>query len=345
MLVAILFQAGHANHPAEAIYWTLWPVAAAVLIADVLVITLAAVSLHASYKQYFERAASTSRNTSPLVSQSVTGEIGLIDLALKAVQDEYAREYAAGGIDEPVLRAFLKRQRERLPMASAVRMTDAEGTIGLGADDTLPSGVSVADRDYFLTFQKTGYTGTFVARPVFARVTLKWVVNTSRRLSRPDGSFDGVVYVQVPVDWFVREFAKLDIGPEGLIVLRGDVSRNFTIHARFPDGGFIGQTKVSPQLAALAAASPQGGTYKAHGGSDNIPRIYSYQPIACRPAYRGGRSRHQRHLRRMVARSRRARCIGCAFLPADRAGRVGAAARLERPAGSISRDTSPQRRA
>ena len=64
-------------------------------------------------------------------------------------------------------------------------------------------------------------------------------------------------------------------------MLRGDVSRNFTIHARFPDGGFIGQTKVSPQLAALAAASPQGGTYKAHGGSDNIPRIFVRAD--CRP--------------------------------------------------------------
>ena len=212
-----------------------WTVAAAVLIADVFVIVLTGVSLRASYLQYYERAALASRNTSRLMSQSIASQISRIDMALKAVQDEYAREYASGGIGQGVLRAFLKRQLERLPMASAVRMTDASGIIVLGADDTLPTGVSVADRDYFLAFQKSDYTGTFIARPVFARVTLRWVMNTARRLSRPDGSFDGVIYVQVPLDWFNREFAKLDVGPEGVIALRGDASRDFVIVARYPE--------------------------------------------------------------------------------------------------------------
>ncbi len=257
--------------------------AAAVLIADVFVIVLTGVSLRASYLQYYERAALASRNTSRLMSQGIASQISRIDMALKAVQDEYAREYASGGIGQGVLRAFLKRQLERLPMASAVRMTDASGIIVLGADDTLPTGVSVADRDYFLAFQKSDYTGTFIARPVFARVTLRWVMNTARRLSRPDGSFDGVIYVQVPLDWFNREFAKLDVGPEGVIALRGDASRDFVIVARYPEAGLIGETKISPQLAAASAANPAGSSYRAYSGVDNIQRIFSYEFVGDYP--------------------------------------------------------------
>jgi signal transduction histidine kinase/DNA-binding NarL/FixJ family response regulator len=260
-----------------------WPVATAVLAADIFVVALAGLSLRASYQQYWDRAALTSQNTARLVSQSVVSEIGLIDMALKAVQDEYAREYASGGIDQQTLRAFLKRQIERLPMASAVRMTDANGIIVLGADDTLPPGVSVGDRDYFLTFQKTDYAGTFIARPVFARVTLRWVMNTARRLSRPDGSFDGVVYVQVPLDWFNREFAKLDVGPEGVIGLRGDASRNFVMVARYPEAGFTGDTNASPQLAGGYAANPGAGKYTAIAGTDKIERIFSYQQVGDYP--------------------------------------------------------------
>jgi signal transduction histidine kinase/CheY-like chemotaxis protein len=260
-----------------------WPVAAAVLAADILVIALAGLSLHASYQQYWDRAALTSQNTARLVSQSVISEIGSIEMALKAVQDEYAREFAAGGISQDTLRAFLKRQIERLPMASAIRLTDANGIIVLGNDDTLPAGVSVADRDYVLAFQKSDFAGTFIARPVFARVTLRWVMNTARRLSRPDGSFDGVVYVQVPLDWFNEEFSKLDVGPQGVVAVRGDASRDFIMVARHPPGGYIGETNASPQLVAATGASPAEGSYTAIAGTDKIKRIFSFQKLGDYP--------------------------------------------------------------
>lgn len=260
-----------------------WRVVAAVVLADIFVAALVAVSLQASYRQYLEQAAVTSSNTNRLVSESIAGEIARIDMALRGVQDEYLRLRTAGRIDQQELTGFLRRQQERLPMVDGLRIADATGNVVFGADKALPAGVSVTDRDYFRALRNNPSKGLVISQPVLGRLSGKWVLIFARSLSRPDGAFDGCVYSPVTIEWFNQKFAKLEVGAKGAVVLRGDASRDFDLLARYPQAGFVGQTKVSPQFTAMITAHPQGGTYEANAGADNIRRTFSYQPVGNYP--------------------------------------------------------------
>ncbi|MFZ2266963.1 MAG: response regulator [Azonexus sp.] len=253
------------------------------LCADLFVASLVAVSLYASYEQYKERAAITSRNTNRLVAQGIAGEIERIDLGLQTISDEYARQSATGRLDGQALTAFLRRQQQRLPMAEGLRIADAQGTILYGADQTLPPGISIAERDYFLALRDDPARQLVISKPVLGKISKRWVLIFSRRLNAPDGKFIGIVIAPVQIAWFEKMFANLEVGPHGTVVLRGDASRDFDLLGRLPPAGFVGQTKVSAQFQAMIAANPQGGTYEAFAGADNIRRTFSYQAVGQHP--------------------------------------------------------------
>ncbi|MBC7908002.1 MAG: two-component sensor histidine kinase [Rhodospirillaceae bacterium] len=257
---------------------------ALLVFVNVFVYALVWFSLDASYRQFQERAAITSRNTNRLVSQSIAGDLNRIDLALQTVVDEVKRQKTLGRglLPGQEMNEFLTRLRSRLPMADSVRITNGQGEIIAGSGG-VPPGNTVVDRDYFVHLRDDPKAGMAVSQPVLGRISGKWVVIFSRRLETPDGRFDGVVNAPVTIDWFEQKFGDLEVGPNGVVVMRGDASRDFDILARFPHADLIGQTKVSATFRSMIAANPQGGTYEARAGGDNVQRIFSYQPIAGYP--------------------------------------------------------------
>jgi signal transduction histidine kinase len=263
--------------------WPAWPVTLAVVAANLFVCAVIAISLEASYRVYLQRAAVISHNTNRLVSQSIASEIDRIDMGLGVVQDEYARQRADGRVDPARLKELLRRQFERLPMSDGLRLADAQGRVLYGSDASLPAGITIADRDYFVRLRDDPAAQLVVSRPMQGRISGKWILVFARRVGGPGGAFEGVVFAPVAIDWFDRKFAALKVGEHGAVVLRGDASRDFDLLARFPQAGFVGQTTVSPQFREMIGENPQGGTYEARAGADNINRTFSYEPVGQYP--------------------------------------------------------------
>ncbi|MGE5505043.1 MAG: sensor histidine kinase [Actinomycetota bacterium] len=252
---------------------------ALVAVVDAFALGLSAMSLQASHAQYQERAATTSRNMNSLVAQTVSGEVERIDMGLHAVIDEYARQRAHGSPDGAAMEAVVARQRSRLPMLDSIRVTDAAGIV-VYSDGTPPMhGMSLADRDYFAALRDDARLGLVISKPLVGRANSKPIIVFSRRLEVADGGFEGVVLAPVTLDWFRQIFVDLDVGPNGAVVMRGDASRDFDLLARFPEAGFVGQTKVSDTFRAMFAANPRGGTYQARAGADGVLRTFSYQAV------------------------------------------------------------------
>ncbi|MCM8620253.1 MAG: EAL domain-containing protein [Candidatus Accumulibacter sp.] len=257
-----------------------------VILANLFVCSLVGVSLHASYAQYHDRAAITSRNTNRLVAQTIEDEIRRIDFGLRVVADEYTRQSAVGRIDPATLTDFLRRQLERLPVSGGLRIADQEGEVVFSSDKVLPGGISITDRDYFVTLRDNPSHELAISRPLIGKISNQWVLIFARRLSAADGSFAGVVLAQVATEWFERKFSRLDVGPNGTVVFRGNASRDFDMLGRLPPAapaGYMGQTKVSSQFRASITANPQEGTYEAFAGADNVRRVFSYQAVGDYP--------------------------------------------------------------
>ncbi|MGD0283796.1 MAG: PAS domain-containing protein, partial [Dissulfurispiraceae bacterium] len=179
----------------------------------------------------------------------------------------------------------MARQREHIPELLSVLMTNAKGEIVYGTNVRHPL-ISVADRDYFIQARDNPKGGIFISKPVLSRVSGKWVVLISHRVSKPDGSFYGVVWGTLPVEYFSQAFAKLNVGRNGVISLR---CSDMSLIARHPEsksiGLSIGEKKVSKELLEQIKSGQASGTFFTPTSSDNVPRTISYSKFAKYPLY------------------------------------------------------------
>ncbi len=82
--------------------------------------------------------------------------------------------------------------------------------------------VMVNDRDYFLFHKQNNSNVLRIGKPVVGRVLGKSIVQFSRRLNAPDGSFDGVAIVSAEIPYFLTFYEHASLGKNGLLAVVGD---------------------------------------------------------------------------------------------------------------------------
>lgn len=251
------------------------------VMVDLVIAAFAARLVLEDKKEHERRAQVTVENISLVLYREIGAVLSRVDLTLLNVRDQVESDVAAGRVDDAWMAALLARQKERLPEIISLRITDEEGRVRYG-EGVVPGMVSLGDRDFFLRQRDDPHAGAMVVgRPVAARISQEWVVPVSRRLDKPGGRFGGVVYANIPVSYFVSQFASLNLGDKGVVALR---SSDHVSMARFPvvkeGGGVIGQVAASDRLRALLKSNSSGGTYFATSPADQIERIYSYRKIS-----------------------------------------------------------------
>lgn len=259
---------------------------AGVLAVNLFVITLAGYSLHKSRQQYERQAGITARNLAHVLEQYIVGTMHKIDMALFALEDEYERQAALGHIDPKALNAYITRQHTRFPELDGLRVTNAAGIVAYGIRVDPQSPVDVTDRDYFQYARSNPKSGLFISRPLFGRISKKWVVVIARRIDNPDGSFAGVVYAGLPLDYFTDTFSRLDIGRYGGISLR-DMEMGIITRYPLPKdiGSLIGNKNMSRELRTLLDSGQESGTFFTPTSWDNTQKVVSFKKISGYPLY------------------------------------------------------------
>jgi signal transduction histidine kinase/CheY-like chemotaxis protein len=85
--------------------------------------------------------------------------------------------------------------------------------------DALP--VDLSDREHFRVHLDRSGDALFVSRPILGRTTGRWTIQLTRRLSRPDGSFDGVIVASIDPYFLSKFFDQIDLGRTGAVTLLG----------------------------------------------------------------------------------------------------------------------------
>ena len=155
------------------------------------------------------------------------------------------------------------------------------GPTGLSLSNTAgPEVVSYADRDYFQAHASDPTDRLFIGKPVLGRITGDWVIPLSRRISRADGSFGGVVRMSVKADFFSEDYARFSMGPKGSQALIGldGISRA----RRNGDKISFGEDVRSSQLFKEIPKSAHG-SYEAVAASDGVRRVISYRSLESYP--------------------------------------------------------------
>ncbi len=254
------------------------------VLVSVLIVALTALALWQESERYRERAEVSTRNLSILLSSEVNQLIVRTDTLIQSAVFYYGDSVSRGKIDKARFNDYMEKKLSLVPEVLNLRVIDKDGILRYGTGELAP--VSFADRAYFRHARDNPSAGLIFEGPLFTRLTRKWALLMTRRLNNPDGSFAGIVIANVVTDNLEKQFSRLDLGEQGLVVLRG---ADLAQIARYPaapgaDGG-IGNRIVSEQLRQMLGKNPVSGSYVAISRQDNIARIYGYHKVGDYPFY------------------------------------------------------------
>ena len=260
-------------------------IVASILCANLFVIALSTHSLQQTRRQSELRAQILTQNIVQAVDQSLSNSIEKIDLALRAITDEFERQLANGKIDPRPTTLFLEKFEQHLPEVEAIRVANADGFVVFGKGVDPDARVSWADRDYFGHLRDHPEAGMQFSKPRVGRVAKTYIVNFSRRYNYPDGRFAGVVSAPISLDYFTAFLNRFDLGSAGSIALRdadfGLIGRNPALPVE--QGGGVGNQLVTRELRELAESGLTRATFYARVAIDLKERIVSYRRLAAAP--------------------------------------------------------------
>ena len=154
-------------------------------------------------------------------------------------------------------------------------VTDEHGTF-LVCSDTQLQGANYSERAWFRAQQSAMADQLTIHQTIIGRATGIPIIPLSRRISKPDGSFNGVVYTGLDTRYFAKIFTKLEMTAGGFISLNGmdGIIRFRQFHDQHDQGHDIRGGQAWSQMKK----SPSGSGI-SQGAFDGIPRLFAYHTL------------------------------------------------------------------
>jgi len=176
----------------------------------------------ASYERSLSRARAQTRIFTALFNGQVEDSLGAADAATRMV--------AGGGrLRAEVARALLGNLRAGGDARQRVSVTDARGVV-IASSEAARIGSSLSRRAEFAGARAQRDGGEpIVGKPLAVGAARVATIPLVRRLSRPDGGFDGVIEVLIEAEPLVRHLEAVDLGATGVVAL---LDREGAVYAR-----------------------------------------------------------------------------------------------------------------
>jgi len=251
-----------------------------VLLANLLVIGLVALSALHSYQQYQTNAEITTRNLAHTLEKETAGTLKTIDEAMLSVLEMVELQQRAHSMDVVSLNAKIQRIHGRLPELDALRITDRAGNLIAGSGVDVTKKVNLADRLHFMRLRDQPAAGLVFSKPQISRVSQTWVIAMARRISQADGQFGGMIFATLSLDHFSHSYAALNLGPGGIVAMRDSQMR---LLARHPDPSQIdlkiGSKEISAELQQLISAGKTSATYRTEDSAKFLARTLTIKKL------------------------------------------------------------------
>jgi PAS domain S-box-containing protein len=252
------------------------PIGAVVLCISIIAIVCSAMlyDLDRSEEAAIEQARRDVSNLAIAYREHISRTVGAIDQLLAAIAYEHARRS-----DEYVIPDWVGRSSLLQGLALQVGLIGPDGIVRATNLD-LAGRVDVSDRPHFRHNLDPSASQPYISAPVLGRVSAKWSIQFTRRITLNDGSFGGVALVSVDPFYLSRFIDSIDLGGNASAALIG---RDGIVRARRAlDNQDLGQDMSGSTLFRnLQVASV--GTYIASGKIDATQRIFGYASVSDYP--------------------------------------------------------------
>jgi diguanylate cyclase (GGDEF)-like protein/PAS domain S-box-containing protein len=150
-----------------------------------------------------------------------------------------------------------------------VGVLDANGNVIASAQPAPPT--NLGDREYFQRHKRSADDRLVIGKPIVGRISGRRVIQFSRRIDRPDGSFGGAVTIAVDPRLFTSLYEKSRLRPTDMIALIGP--DGMTLARRIGLRNF-GEDAAGNIPFAQPGAAPQG-NFNIKTKFDGVPRYVS----------------------------------------------------------------------
>ncbi len=137
--------------------------------------------------------------------------------------------------------------------------------------------LDLSDREHFKVHVAADTGDLFVSKPLLGRASGKWSVQLSRRITRANGEFAGVVVVSIDPGYFTRFYNELNLGSEGLAALYGldRIARARKVGTKEE----FGTNATNAKMFELIDKGTESGAYVQKSVVDGVERIYHFRRV------------------------------------------------------------------
>ncbi len=228
-------------------------------------------SMHQQREQLLAQADQRSLQLSDAMANQVGALISVLDLELRGLRREWARDPTTIDVEAQALLAALPSG-----FVTHVSVTDAQGYVVYNSRG-VPERMFVGDREHFRLLQGSGEDRLVIGKPMYSRVVNEWTFVVSRPLLRRNGRFEGTVQFLVSTDYVARRLAALQLTPKDVVAL---VHTDGTFMARSRDNASaMGQRVPADRPYLTPGSTEQAGIFHVQGLLDGTPRTYGWRRI------------------------------------------------------------------
>lgn len=256
---------------------------AMLLVGGIIALSMTAICtivLYQSRLDAMEHAVETSRNVALLAENDVVRNFELYALSLQAVVD---------GLNDPEVMAAsphlqsvaLFDKAATATYLGSILVLNAEGQVTLNAGaENLVQG-SFSDHDFFKVHRESPGLGLYVGDPYSSPMhggSLS--IPLSRRISHADGSFAGIVLIDVQLEYFQKLFSGLSLGTHGSLAL---IRKDGAMMMRQPfDAKVIGRNIRNASTFKQFISAPEG-SFSDTSYLDGAQRLYYFKNLPSLP--------------------------------------------------------------
>ena len=217
-----------------------------------------------------QRAESEIQNLTHSLAQQAESTFKAVDVATAGMVD--LLRYQQPLVDR--FNAFLKNTVRSLPQLAEIGVLNVDGAYIYASTAEIPT-YNNSDRAYFEFHRNNPDQAMRISGPVFSRVLKKQVIVLTKRVTKQDGSFGGVIVAAIDCNYFGTFYRTFNLGARGGISLVGP---DGTVLAH-SDQKAIGQDLSKLELFQSRLGRASTGYYKVVSPFDGVIKFFGYEQM------------------------------------------------------------------
>jgi diguanylate cyclase (GGDEF)-like protein len=230
------------------------------------------------HQRAYEEGMRQGGNLTRVFEQYIARVIGAADSGLLDMRESYEHDPQNFDIAGRVGRAQFQNN-----IVTQFGIVGPDGLIKLSSTQSISSAEYVGDREYFRFHANSTTDELYISAPLVGRASGRPIIQLTRRLTTPDGSFDGVIIAAIDIRQLDRFCNSIDVGRAGVISLVGFDGIIRARSDRDPAAkDFLGESILDTKVFALYRQSPTGRYWnfeKPTRRFEGVNRLISYQVV------------------------------------------------------------------